>query len=863
MYKRQGDVSVDIVPNDCCEHEENGDSCGILESGISEELQDVSESLSKPMVTTMAAMFEICLDRICWSPFIVNKGCIFTYCNDRLKGVLRSVPSTIFEYVLELRIMDLASFLQSSMEYSSSIEDDEDLCPYCGYWNPTVSESLSNSNEPDPRKCPSGVDDSGPDHRRCPSGVDESGTTQRNLAVSESLGNSNESLCPNGGYKALCPNGGHKAAMKMLSEPLEPSDDSKNLLQDDFDLIADSGAKSHGVPGPEGTNIDPGSLRKSHTKVQVVGARKFSCNYRGRKTVPIVNSKKQNLTMDDVLIIPGGESYILSVSRMDLKDYRIVIESGVMTFFPPSSSNSPYFVAILNKRDGLYHVVHGSKAEKYFGSLEKKYDFATTRGEEQEMPPEALRVAAKFLARIKRPDGKPLTIWEPFRARDRAVDFWISLGYNVITPTYLDFFHPLGPKHGKDYDFMITCPPFKLNSHVLKRIAFEPQCMIFMPTSVICAKSFETYDSQLLILKEGVKFIMPNGEQHSNNHPSRFFWLCRGLHFPDSVLYTDYTTKLLNFNSLNSRQKRQYGEFKPAMRPVPVVGGRVSSKRSIATPRAKTESLLAEKEAGNKSGKWKRRHRIRLQSKPDGLKAIDFMHRRCGHASEAYLRKHFSFPKGETLSFCDACHVAKGHRHSFRNTNQKEYFFMNEVYSNLCGPMGIRSYHHSLYFMIVMEIETRMSWVYFLKTKDQAYDAMEHWLAKAKNATGVHPITILTDGGELDSKRMKSMCDEKGIKYITTAPYASNQNPFVERKNRTVQESALAMLAQGGCPRFFWEQAVSYAVYLQNRTAHKGLKWKSPISRFEGSDNNAHFRYARTFGCEAWAYNTKAQKLSQ
>jgi hypothetical protein len=482
--------------------------------------------------------------------------------------------------------------------------------------------------------------------------------------------------------------------------------------------------------------------------------------------------------MDDVLIIPGGESFILSVSRMDLKDYKIVIESGVMTFFPPPNSSLPFFVAILNKRDGLYHVVHGSKSEKSFGSLEKKYAFATTRGEEQEMPDEALRVAAKFLARIKRPDGKPLTIWEPFRARGKAVNLWKSLGYNVITPTHLDFFHPMGPKHGIDYDFMITCPPFKLNRHVLKRIAFEPQCMIFLPTGVICAKSFETYDSQFLVLKEGVRFIKPNGEQHVNTHPAKFFWLCRGLHFPETVLYTDYTTNLLNFNSLNNRHKREYGNFKPVIRPVPVVGGRVSSKRSIATPRAEVESAMLKKEAG-KSGKWKRRHRVRLKSKPDGLKAIDFMHRRCGHASEAYLQKHFSFPKGETLSFCDACQVAKAHRNSFRNTNVKEYFFMDEVHSDLCGPIGIRSYHHSRYFMIVMEVETRMSWVYFLKSKDQAYDAMEHWLVKAKNTTGVHPITILTDGGELDSKRMQSLCDVKGIKYITTAPYASNQNPFV------------------------------------------------------------------------------------
>ena len=165
--------------------------------------------------------------------------------------------------------------------------------------------------------------------------------------------------------------------------------------------------------------------------------------------------------------------------------------------------------------------------------------------------------------------------------------------------------------------------------------------------------------------------------------------------------------------------------------------------------------------------------------------------------------------------------------------------------------------------MVVMEDASRYSFVYFLRKKSDAFSKMKECLARVKNAKGLYPITILSDGGELNSTNMQEYCKELGIEYVTTAAKASNQNPLVERKIRTVREMCMAMLEQAGMPRQFWEEAVRHSVYLQNRLPHKALDYASPVLRWEGNGNNDHFDYVRIFGCKVVGYDTLAHKMSK
>ena len=138
---------------------------------------------------------------------------------------------------------------------------------------------------------------------------------------------------------------------------------------------------------------------------------------------------------------------------------------------------------------------------------------------------------------------------------------------------------------------------------------------------------------------------------------------------------------------------------------------------------------------------------------------------------------------------------------------------------------------------------------------------MKNCLAKVKNISDLYPLKILYDGGELNSKEMRSLCNKHGIEYVTTPAKASNQNPHVERKIRTIREATMAMLEQAHLPRIFWEEAVQHAVCVQNRLPHRSIEFSSPIVRWEGNANNDHLHYVRVFGCRVTAYNSKAHKM--
>ena len=112
---------------------------------------------------------------------------------------------------------------------------------------------------------------------------------------------------------------------------------------------------------------------------------------------------------------------------------------------------------------------------------------------------------------------------------------------------------------------------------------------------------------------------------------------------------------------------------------------------------------------------------------------------------------------------------------------------MDQLSTDLKGPTRTQSIHHKKYFMTVMEDSTRMTWVYFLRKKSEAFENMVNCLAMIHNQKQLYPVTVLY-GGELDTNRMHDLAKRLGITYTTTAANASNQNPLIERKHRTIQE---------------------------------------------------------------------------
>ena len=92
-----------------------------------------------------------------------------------------------------------------------------------------------------------------------------------------------------------------------------------------------------------------------------------------------------------------------------------------------------------------------------------------------------------------------------------------------------------------------------------------------------------------------------------------------------------------------------------------------------------------------------------------------------------------------------------------------------------------------------------MCWVYFLKTKDEAFDTFKKFKAHVENEKGNTIRCLRTDrGGEFCSNNFQNFCEMNGIKRQLTTAYTPQQNGVAERKNCTVVEMARSMLQTKG-----------------------------------------------------------------
>ena len=78
------------------------------------------------------------------------------------------------------------------------------------------------------------------------------------------------------------------------------------------------------------------------------------------------------------------------------------------------------------------------------------------------------------------------------------------------------------------------------------------------------------------------------------------------------------------------------------------------------------------------------------------------------------------------------------------------------------------------------------------------------------------------------------------------------QNGVAERKNRTLVETMRSMLAGAKLPHKFWAEALSTAVYLQNRSPTKAVKEMTPYQAWTGERPTV--QHLRIFGCTVFAH---------
>lgn len=114
------------------------------------------------------------------------------------------------------------------------------------------------------------------------------------------------------------------------------------------------------------------------------------------------------------------------------------------------------------------------------------------------------------------------------------------------------------------------------------------------------------------------------------------------------------------------------------------------------------------------------------------------------------------------------------------------------------------------------------------------------------------------NGGEYTSLKFEKFLANHGIQMHLKAPYTPQQNPVAEVGNRTTVEKARAMLKDAGLLSEFWGEAVSTAVYLENRTPIASHDFKSPYKLWYGTKPS--YAHLRVFGCLAYVHVGKERR---
>lgn len=247
----------------------------------------------------------------------------------------------------------------------------------------------------------------------------------------------------------------------------------------------------------------------------------------------------------------------------------------------------------------------------------------------------------------------------------------------------------------------------------------------------------------------------------------------------------------------------------------------------------------------------------------------EIWHRRLGHINYNDLNKMKNgIVEGivcqsdisKTRQNCLVCCEGKQSRYPFNHKGSRANGLLEIVHADVCGPMEVHSIGGSRYFVIFEDDFSRMTFVYFLKTKDSVFESFKDFKNMVENQQSLKIKILKSDnGGEFCSQEFENFLKKTGIVHQKTNPYTPEQNGVSERMNRTVVEKARCLLFDAGLEKKFWAEAVNTAVYIRNRSVASGLNNKTPLETWTGRKPDVS--NIRIFGSTAMVHIPKCKWL--
>lgn len=189
--------------------------------------------------------------------------------------------------------------------------------------------------------------------------------------------------------------------------------------------------------------------------------------------------------------------------------------------------------------------------------------------------------------------------------------------------------------------------------------------------------------------------------------------------------------------------------------------------------------------------------------------------------------------------------LAKIHKRPLTNSNTVYSHPLELLEVDLWGPAPISSNGYE-YFLSIVDIYTRFTWIYFLVHKSDATLVFQQFHRIAEKQFNNVIKSVQTDGGGV-CKPLSVYLSSQSILHCLTCPYTYEQNGIVERKHQHIIEIGLTLLAQASLPLRFWSNAFYSAVFLINRLPTKVLSDLSPSEKY--FNKKPDYNLLKVFGC--------------
>ncbi|GKC90557.1 putative ribonuclease H-like domain-containing protein [Tanacetum coccineum] len=188
-------------------------------------------------------------------------------------------------------------------------------------------------------------------------------------------------------------------------------------------------------------------------------------------------------------------------------------------------------------------------------------------------------------------------------------------------------------------------------------------------------------------------------------------------------------------------------------------------------------------------------------------------HRRLGHINFKTINKLVkdNFVRGlhtkhfENDQTCVACLKGKQHKASCKSKIQNSIsqpLFM--LHMDLVSPTYVSSLMNKKYYLVFTDDYSRLTWVFFLVTKDETSGIHKSFITEIENLVDKKVKVIRCDNGtEFKNRVMSEYYEKKGIKKECSVTRTPQQNGVAKRRNRTLIKAARTMLADFKLPTTF------------------------------------------------------------